>query len=262
MSEIAEELDPVDTVAYSFPPQASNSHHIDVIVQIPASSKWQDINSHDHSANFVPAPQNESPSKRRHLADIFIPPWLEEVHSKIWGRNDLEPELFRTVEVTRAHYDELQRRLKEQHPDRDTPTYDGRKHDVRSVKLDELRLVFPAANSPRHPDDNEDRVDDDDVPEASDDDESGMDVDEPEASNDGGSTADTIFPFTLCFLDLSTLGLRARVSHRLPSPLFLREEYNHISRLIEDEPVNSHGSVIVSGQPGTGEDLVSLSHRT
>ena len=212
------------------------------------------------STNSVPAPHEESPSKRRQ-ADISIFSWLEAVHSKIWGRNGLEPELFRTAEVTQAHYDELQRRLKEQHPDRDSPKYDGRKHDVRSVKLDVLRSTLPA-NSPRYPDNNEDRVDDDDdAPEASDDDEYGMDVDEPEASNDGGSTTDTIFPFTLRFLDLSPLGLKARISHRLPLPLLLRQEYGHVSGLIEDEPVNGHGSVIISGQPGTGEVLVSLSHR-
>jgi len=192
------------------------------------------------------------------LANVSKLPWLAEVHSKIWNRKELEPDLFRKVKVTEAHYTELQRRLKEQHPDRDFPEYDGRRHNVQSVKLDVLRLIFPA-NPPRHPDNNEDRVDDDDAPEASD--RSEMDVDEPEASNDGGSTTDTIFPFTLRFLDLSTLGLRARVSHRLPLPLLLRQEYDHISRLIEDEPVNGHGSVIVSGQPGTGEVLVSLSHR-
>ncbi len=89
-----------------------------------------------------------------------------------------------------------------------------------------------------------------------------MDVDEPEASNDGGSTTDTIFPSTFRFLDLSTLGLKARVSQRfLPLPLLLRPEYDYITRLIKKEPVNGQGSVIVSGQPGTGEVLVSLSHR-
>jgi len=88
-----------------------------------------------------------------------------------------------------------------------------------------------------------------------------MDVDEPEASNDGGSETNTIFPSTLHFLDLSILRLKAHISDRLPLPLLLRQEYDYISTLIENEPRNLYGSVIVSGQPGTGEVLVSLSHR-
>jgi hypothetical protein len=48
---------------------------------------------------------------------------------------------------------------------------------------------------------------------------------------------------------------------RLPLPLLLRQEYKDISELIKKRPQNSGGSVIVSGQPGTGEFLVSLSHR-
>ena len=230
---------------------------------------------HDHSANFVPAPQDESPSKPQPLGALSLFPWLREVRSKIWSRKNLERELFRTVEVTQAHYDELQRRLKELHPDRDTREYDGRRHDVGSVKLDVLRLTLPT-NSPRHPDNNEDRVDDDDAleasddeesemvvdePETSDDEEPEMVVDEPEASNDGGSESETTFPFTLHFLDLSSLGLRTDVSRRLPLPVLYRPEYNHISTLIKAEPRNGHGSVIVSGQPGIGEVLVSLSHR-
>ena len=88
-----------------------------------------------------------------------------------------------------------------------------------------------------------------------------MDVDEPEASNDGGSETNTIFPSTLRFLDLSILGLKAHTSDRLPLPLLLRKEYDYISTLIENEPRNRHGSVLVSGQNGTGEALLSLSHR-
>jgi hypothetical protein len=41
--------------------------------------------------------------------------------------------------------------------------YDGRSHDVLSDRLDILKPTTPAeALSPRHPDNNEDRVDDDD----------------------------------------------------------------------------------------------------
>jgi len=139
------------------------------------------------------------------------------------------------VKVTQTHYNELQKRLKEQHPDRDSPEYDGRKHNVQSVKLDLLRSITPVV--PRHPNNNED--------------------DDLEASNEDSSDINTFFPSTFSFLDLSTLGLKAKVQSRLPLPLFLRREYHHISAIIEDE----QDSVIISGQPGTGEVLVSLSHR-
>ena len=52
-SQIAEELDPVLTVAHTFQqPQDPFSPHLDVIVQIPPSSKWKDMNSHDRSADL------------------------------------------------------------------------------------------------------------------------------------------------------------------------------------------------------------------
>jgi len=44
-------------------------------------------------------------------------------------------------------------------------------------------------------------------------------------------------------------------------PLLLCQEYEHISELIKSKSQDSGGSVIVNGQPGTGEFLVSLSHR-
>jgi hypothetical protein len=50
----------------------------------------------------------------------------------------------------------LQKRLKEQYSDRDSPDYDGNKPDVLSVKLDFLLSLTQAeASSPRHSDDNE-----------------------------------------------------------------------------------------------------------
>ena len=162
------------------------------------------------------------------LSDL---PWLKEIHSKLWNRDDLRPELFRTVEVTQAHYTALQDRLKKLHSDRDSPGYNGIKSDVLRVKLDFLRSFTPI--SP--------------VPEASDKD------DDPEIGS--------LFPYTLKFLDLSTLKLKESAGQRFPLPLLLRQEYEDISELIKTLPQNSGGSVIVSGQPGIGEFLVSLSHR-
>jgi hypothetical protein len=158
--------------------------------------------------------------------------------------------------VTQAHYDVLQRRLKELHPDRDSPDYEGTQPDVLSVKLDFLRSLTPTeASSPRLPDGNDDRVDDDNDSEASSED------DDLEASNEDDREIKSLFPSILSFLDLSTLELKEKVLNRLPLPLLLRQEYKNISELIEEEPVSSAGSVILSGQPGTGEFLVFLSQR-
>ena len=189
------------------------------------------------------------------------------------------------MEVTQAHYTKLQNLLQEENPDRGSPGYDGISHNVGRIKLHVLGSTFSAEGSqPRHPDNNGGRAGDDedpgasnegpgasneDDPEASNEDGSEMDEDNPEASNEDGSEINeddleasnedvsdinSFFPFTLRFLDLSTLDLKA-VPRRLPLPLFLRKEYDDISELIEKTPKES--SVIISGQPGTGEVLVS-----
>jgi hypothetical protein len=172
------------------------------------------------------------------VIDLLDYPWLEEVRSKVWNTKELEPELFRKVEVTQAHYAELQKRLNGQYSDRNLPEYEGKYHNVLSVKLDVLRLILP---------ENEDTS------------EFGVDGPGPEARNEGGSGINSLFPFTLKFLDLTTLALK-NVPPRLPSPLFLRQDYNDISVLIWDKPEDTQ-SVIISGQSGMGEVLVSLSHR-
>ena len=165
--------------------------------------------------------------------DLLDLPWLKEVHSKIWNREDLKPKLFRKVVLTYAHYVALQSRLNEHNPDRDKENYNARNHDVRTVKLDFLRSITAAeASSLRHPDDDLDEDDNLDIK--------------------------LLFPYTLSYLDLSPLELKNRITTRLPSPLLLREEYNYISDLVKSQPQNSGGSLVVSGQPGTGEFLVSL----
>ena len=59
------------------------------------------------------------------------------------------------------------------------------------------------------------------------------------------------------YLDLSTLELKKEVPDCLPLLLLLHQEYKDILKLIKKMGT----SVIISGQPGIGEFLVSLSHR-
>ena len=167
--------------------------------------------------------------------------WLQELYSKIWDRKDLRPTLFREVKVTRALYDELQDRLNRKCSDR---TSKSKEYEGSYVLNDKLNFLT-WANSPEA-DNNEDRMDDDDI----------------EAGNENGNESDfEIFPSTLPYLDLSPLHLKNK-SDRFPLPLFCRQEYDHISKLIEKKSYhNGLGSVMVSGQSGTGEVLVSPSRR-
>ncbi len=176
------------------------------------------------------------------LSDL---PWLAEVHSKVWNREGLKPQLFREVKVTGGDYAALQECLKELHPDRDSRYYYGDNVDVKNAKLDFLQSLPLAAEdlSPQHPNDNDNRVDDDDD------------------SEENDPVIKKLFPSILRFLDLSTLNLKERIPSHLPLPLLLRQEYNDISELIKEKPQSNRGSVIISGQPGTGGFLVFLSHR-
>ena len=174
---------------------------------------------------------------------MFSYAWLAEVHSKTWKKKEeLERVLFREVEVTEAHFIKLQELLVDQYPDRNEPEYDGNDHNVESIKLD---VLIPS----RHPDNIH--------PEAS---NARMDVDSPEASDKDRYGVDSPLPFTLKFLDMTPLRLE-HVTPRMPSPLFVRQEYDDVTALIEHGPKFVNKPVIVSGQPGTGDVLVSLSHR-
>ncbi len=191
-------------------------------------------------------------------------PWLKELHSRIWNCEDRLP-LFRKVVVTQAHYDELQRSLNEKFLRRGLASYDGSKHaGILTAKLEFLTSTNQIESlSSRHPDNNMDQVDDNDDPEATnegDDLEAANEDDDPEATNEDDCKIDSFFPFTLNYLDLSTLELKHE-SDCFPSPLFVRQEYDHISKLINKRPRDGKGSVIITGQPGTGEVLVSLSCR-
>ena len=228
-----EPLESMERICDVWPGQPSENH-LNVFVSPPTG---ECIICLIALAQTLPASQRSGVDNEQGL------PWLKEVRSKIWGRKkDLGPKLFRTVKVTRACYAELQMRLKEKHPDRDAPDYDGSKHDVGDVKLNVLRSL-PDLSPPRRPDDNHNRMENDGDPEASDEDD-----------------PDIKFPFIMRYLDLSSLELKTKRSNRLPLPLLIRQEYDYITKLIEKRPQSNMGSVIVSGQPGTGEFIVVLSH--
>jgi hypothetical protein len=165
-----------------------------------------------------------------------------ELHSKIWGRQDLLPTLFREVEVTLEHYYALQTRLKELHPNRDLPDYNGDVDIVLSTKLDIVLSDKPPSLTPAHPDNQK----------------TGKENDEDLGEDDDTNVElRSLFPAKIKYLDFSSLEL-TEMTERLPLPLLLREEYNFISRLLEKRPKNLAGCVIISGQPGTGTVLPFL----
>ncbi|KAF8259787.1 hypothetical protein EI94DRAFT_1690300 [Lactarius quietus] len=145
-----------------------------------------------------------------------VPPWLTELHSKIWNRVDLTQTLTRTVEVTEAHYTDLQRSLNGLH----------KRTAIDLVKLNILHSLREAVPSLQ------DKVE--------------SDVSEARDNH-------KLFPSVFKYLDLAPLGLKAEVTSRFPLPLLIREDYEDMTKLIDKEPQDNSGSVIVSGQPGTGK---------
>ena len=236
------ELDPGQSVAVEWP-EPPDPKYLHIFIELPSGASC--IPSYINPRSFLRRREvfddDDQPSPKRPRLDSF---WLSELHSKIWDREDLKPTLFRGVKVTRAYYDALQDSLNQKYPDRYTDDYDGSSHTVLSDKLDILNGPTPA-----EADNHEDRVGVDD------DDDDGLDE-----SNEDDSEINLSFPFTLRYLDLSTLGLKDKTD-RFPLAFFVRQEYDYISKLISERPRNNDGSVIVSGQPGTGEVLVSLSRR-
>ena len=59
--------------------------------------------------------------------------WLLELHEKIWNQKDRLQELFHTVEITTAHYDELQDCLDKLCPNRHTREYKACSKNVMSM---------------------------------------------------------------------------------------------------------------------------------
>jgi hypothetical protein len=162
--------------------------------------------------------------------------WLLELHSKIWGRENLRLELFREAEITVAHYRELQKHLTELQPGRTLQNYTSA--DVQTVKLDILRSLKPPSPVPSG------RNDDETV---------GMEQTEDGGDSDGlDDELRSFFPATIRYLDLSSLEL-SNPPLRLPLPLLIRQEYDAISMLLDDLPKGNSGSEIVSGQPGIGD---------
>ena len=159
--------------------------------------------------------------------------WLKELHSKIWGRDDLTPTLVKRVEVTRAHYDQLQDILNRKYMGRDDAEYNGAHNDL-SDKLGFLwSLPEPddteAGDEASYKDDDMEASDEDDNVEAR------IEDVEMDSSHVDEYEIDSFLPYSFTFSDLLPLKLTVKTG-RCTFPHLLREEYGHISRLIDAYP--------------------------
>ena len=134
-----------------------------------------------------------------------------------------------------AHYKELEERLTKLYPNRHSETYEAQ--DVLSIKLEVLRSFKTPSNGGAthvtHPD--------------------AESYEAEGESNEVDNELYSLFPFTVEFLDLSSLKLETPLL-RMPQPLLIRQEYKFLTERLPDRPA------ILSGQPGTGGIPVFLSH--
>jgi len=66
-----------------------------------------------------------------------LPPWLVEIHNKLWGKHDLFHQIFRTANLTITDFVELQLKLESINKSRSSSSY--RAQNVLDVKSDFLR---------------------------------------------------------------------------------------------------------------------------
>jgi hypothetical protein len=111
--QMVDELDPVDTAAAIFQPLMPTSPHLSILVKLPPPSKWQNMNSHSHSAHAMSALLEEPPHKRRHLDhdsnlgveshEILQEFWenLWQSHKKPFGKMDVvrDPNPVQSIDV-------------------------------------------------------------------------------------------------------------------------------------------------------------------
>ena len=152
-----------------------------------------------------------------------------EIHRKIWNRKDQQQNLFRTVRLEFTDYERLERRLAGLRSGRRVATYSANTAEILSVKLAFLQSIPSVTSDPY----DEEKVGD---------------------NCDLYDELRTLFPLTLEYLDLSSLGLRV-LPPRMPVPLLIRQEYHALSELLGELPMECAGSAIITGQPGTGANM-------
>jgi hypothetical protein len=160
-----------------------------------------------------------------------VPNWLQELHKKLWNRKELHEELFRSVRLTLADCNKLQDSMAKLYPNREEKDYRAGTDGVLAAKLAVLQSTDNHSVTDHGP--------------------TGHDDDQTEGEDEIDEELCSLFPFTLEYLDLSSLHLQS-LPPRMPLPLLIREEYHFLSRMLSHLPQDGRGSTIITGQPGIG----------
>lgn len=213
-------------------------------------------------------------SKKRRapfLEPRFDMRWLEELHSKLWGREDLIDQVFRAVHLTKEDFVELQHNLHDLSPRRNH--IDCISTDVLEAKIDFLRsrtatrpltiitesLVPKVVLCKGAMDVDEHREGRHDEDSEGVDDEAGEAevvvvadrsyIDEDAAVLSHGPTA--VLPCTVRYMDLTCLNLQ--YFGRVSKVLLIRDEWDAVIDIFNARKKGIKGSALWTGQPGIGK---------
>jgi hypothetical protein len=153
----------------------------------------------------------------------------------------LRSSIFRSVTVTRAHYSELQARLDAVYPSRGSKTY--RAGRVLPIKLNVLNTFDPVQSS----------TSDDNNTNAKDTPNSDVDMKDDFISDDD-CNLDVLFellPAKIRYVDITPLNLQSPPP--IAFPVFIRDEYDAMSSILNNCPKGTAGSCLITGQSSCGE---------
>jgi hypothetical protein len=167
--------------------------------------------------------------------------WLAELHQKLWGKHELYGTIFRSVDLGHRDYDELQSRLASVNPSRHSESVDlknvleAKMQFLRGLSISEAEpdsaMILPMAIE--------------------------LDNIEDDETADGLDWLPSDFPSKLHYIDLSFLGLKN--SLRVPNLMLIRHEWLTLMDIIQNKENGVKGSVIITGQPGIGKALFTIS---
>lgn len=189
------------------------------------------------------------PRKQPHL-DIEEVQWLYDFHKYLWNQPQLEQEIFRTADLTLAHWIKLQEDLNAELPTRHSDAYVA-VQDVSAIKLRILHSSPPDLLDGSLPATTAGAVITGEIGVQSRED----DFDDSDETLDGTNLElwdiERFFPTRIKYLDLSAIPYLSRPD-RCPCPLLIRDEYETMEKILNAGLKGRQGSVFLTGQPGIG----------
>lgn len=181
------------------------------------------------------------------------PSWLVEIYNELWGRHELFGQIFRSANLTKADFIELQRRLQELNHEI-SESYVAK--DVLATKATFLRsrstslgtvtdlgnglVPRPRFNASQPP--YSDVVDDDDA--VADD---RVDIDPDHYLSDLSNEATAIFPYSIRYVDLTVLKSKT-TGLRVPQLMLFRNEWGSIIDIFNKRERGMRGSAVFTGR--------------